>query len=222
MLITRKIIILILPVILVPLSARSQLNDIGFGLGGLNVTGDISKKYELQNMRPAGNVFFRTNVSDAFGLRYGITGGWIQGKSRIDSDTSGISSFNLSIAEASFLMEYHFLDYKSKHSRIHWTPLLYFGIGVFMPIGGLSNDLGYSLIQPTIPLGFGFKYNINPKFDVGIEASSRITFFDYLDRVAGYDPDYRYGNKYNFDVYYYIGFTLYYTFYIIPCPYGYD
>ncbi len=219
---TRKVFILFFPILLCSTNVFSQLNDIGFGLGGFNATGDITKRYYLKNLRPAGNVFFRTNISDALGLRYGIMGGWLEGKNRIDSDTAGISSFNLSLLEASVLLEYHFLDYKSKHSRVHWTPLLYFGAGLFMPIGNLGSDLGYSRIQPTIPLGFGVKYKINPKFDIGLEASSRITFFDYLDRVADYDPRFRYGNKYNFDVYYFVGFTLYYTFYMIPCPYGYD
>jgi hypothetical protein len=202
--------------------AFSQLNDIGIGIGGFNVTSDISREFNLGNERPAANVFFRTNISEAIGLRYGIAGGWLEGRSKIVGDTARSSSFNLSLAEASIMMEYHFLDYKSKHSRVHWSPVLFFGGGVFVPIGNVNHIAKFSPVQPMIPLGFGFKYNINPKFDIGLEASARVTFFDYLDKVAGIDKDFRYGNKFNFDVYYFIGFTLYYTFYLIPCPYGYD
>jgi hypothetical protein len=204
------------------IKAYPQLNDIGFGLGGFNMTSDLSRSYDLKNERPAATVFLRTNISNAIGLRYGITGGWLAGKSKIAGDTSLPVSFNLTLVEASVMMECHFLDYKSKHAKIHWSPVLFIGAGCFVPIGDITKNSNSSPVQPVIPLGFGFKYNINPKFDLGVEASARVTFYDYLDNISGYTKDYRYGNKYDFDVYYFFGFTLYYTFYIIPCPYGYD
>lgn len=207
------------------LSSRvyAQLTDIGIGAGGFNYTGDLSRTYDLKFERPAATVFFRSNISKAVGFRYGLTTGWLSGKSKIKGDTAlSPLSFNLALAEASFMMEYSFLDYKSKHSRIHWSPFLFIGGGVFVPIGKINTQAKFSRIQPIIPLGFGIKYNINPKFDIGLEASTRVTFFDYLDSVSGVNKDYRFGNKYNFDVYYFIGVTLYYTFYIIPCPYDYD
>ena len=201
----------------------SQLNDIGVGAGAFNATGDLTRKYELRNVRPATTVFFRTNISNAIAFRYGLTGGLLTGKSRISGDsTTQSASFNIGLVEAAGLFEYTFLDYKSKSARIHWSPFLYAGAGIFMPLGEIAKDVKYSIIQPVIPLGFGIKYQLNPKFDIGIEASSRITFFDYLDKVSDVDSHYRYGNKFNNDVYYYIGLTLYYTFYIIPCPYDYD
>ena len=205
------------------ITGYSQLNDIGIGTGAFNATGDLTRKYEIRNVRPAATLFFRTNISNAIAFRYGITAGLLTGKSRISGDTlTGVASFNIGLVEASGLFEYTFLDYKSKSARIHWSPFLYAGGGIFVPIGDGNKDVKYSIIQPVIPLGFGIKYQLNPKFDIGIEASSRITFFDYLDKVSDVDKNYRYGNKYNNDVYYYIGLTLYYTFYIIPCPYDYD
>jgi hypothetical protein len=201
----------------------SQLNDIGFGTGAFNATGDLTRKYELKNVRPAATLFFRTNISNAIAFRYGITAGWLTGKSSISGDSAASGfSFNISLVEVSGLFEYTFLDYKSKSARIHWSPFFYAGGGVFVPIGDLNKDVKFSPVQPVIPLGFGIKYQLNPKFDLGFEASSRITFFDYLDKVSGVDKNYRYGNLFNNDVYYYIGLTLYYTFYIIPCPYDYD
>ncbi len=124
--------------------------------------------------------------------------------------------------EASCIFEYNFLDYKSKSSRIHWSPFLLGGAGIFVPIGNLGRNLKLKRVQPVIPLGFGVKYRINPKFDIGAEASARITFFDYLDKVSDVTSSFRYTNKYNNDVYYFVGLTLYYTFYLIPCPYDYD
>lgn len=201
----------------------AQLNDMGMGLGAFNVTGDLNRNYELKNERPAATLFLRTNISNAIGFRYGITGGYISGRSRITDDTIASSvSFHSGLVEIAGMFEYHFLDYKSKSARIHWSPFLFAGGGIFVPIGDINNKNKFSLFQPVIPLGFGIKYNINPKFDIGVEASTRITFFDYLDKVSDVDNRYRYGNRYNNDVYYFIGLTLYYTFYLIPCPYGYD
>ena len=201
----------------------SQLNDIGMGAGAFNATGDLTRKYEISNVRPAINIFFRTSISEAIAFRYGITAGLLSGKSRIAGDSlTGHTSFHIGLVEASGVFEYTFLDYKSKSARVHWSPFLYAGGGIFVPIGDINKSAKYSLVQPVLPLGFGIKYQLNPKFDIGVEASSRITFFDYLDKVSDVDKSYRYGNKFNNDVYYYIGLTLYYTFYIIPCPYDYD
>lgn len=43
----------------------------------------------------------------------------------------------------------------------------------------------YSLIQMAIPIGFGLRYKINDRFDIGAELGFRVTFTDYLDDVAG-------------------------------------
>lgn len=43
----------------------------------------------------------------------------------------------------------------------------------------------YSLIQLALPVGFGLRYKINDRFDIGAELGFRITFTDYLDDLAG-------------------------------------
>jgi len=205
-------------------SGKAQLTDLGFGLGGFNFTGDMTRYYNLRNSRPALSIFMRSNLSDAIGLRYGITGGQISGTDSNPDDPFEMEPFTNYIIESSVNMEYNFLDFKSKHSRIHWTPYLYFGAGVFFVFGSEKKG-DYSRFQPMIPLGFGIKYSTSPKIDIGVEASARATFFDYLDnnsgdQLPGEGSDY--GSHYTNDVYYFIGFTLNYTFYFIPCPYGYD
>lgn len=49
----------------------------------------------------------------------------------------------------------------------------------------------YSQVSVAFPLGFGFKYNINREWSVGIEYGIRMTTTDYLDDVSTtyYDPD---------------------------------
>lgn len=43
----------------------------------------------------------------------------------------------------------------------------------------------YSLIQMAIPAGFGVRYKINSRIDIGAELGFRFTFTDYLDDVSG-------------------------------------
>lgn len=47
----------------------------------------------------------------------------------------------------------------------------------------------YSLVQLAIPFGFGVRYKINARFDVGAELGFRFTSTDYLDDVARNYPD---------------------------------
>ena len=42
----------------------------------------------------------------------------------------------------------------------------------------------YSNIAAYIPLGMGYKYNLNPKMNIGIEAVYNFTTTDYLDDVS--------------------------------------
>jgi hypothetical protein len=55
--------------------------------------------------------------------------------------------------------------------------------------GSPGYDKPYSLVQLAIPLGFGIRYKINPRFDIGAEVGFRFTSTDYLDDVSGNYPD---------------------------------
>jgi hypothetical protein len=73
----------------------------------------------------------------------------------------------------------------------------------------------------AIPFGGGIKYVLNPKYYLSLEFGVRKTFFDYLDNISDGDPsfkNYQYGNKFDYDSYYFLGVTLTRTFYDIPCP----
>ncbi|MPR34654.1 outer membrane beta-barrel protein [Cytophagaceae bacterium SJW1-29] len=55
--------------------------------------------------------------------------------------------------------------------------------------GSPGYDKPYSLVQFAVPLGLGFRYKINARFDVGAELGFRFTSTDYLDDVSKYYPD---------------------------------
>ncbi len=213
---------------ILPTFGFCQLTEIGFELGAFNFTGDLSRAYNLKSHRPAASIYLRSNLTQAASLRYGLSGGMLSGDDRYSDDPFNQvrnESFNLFLVEAYGLLEFNFLDYRGKQSNIKWTPYLNFGFALFHFLGEKVENVDFFPVQPAIPMGVGVKYQLNKKFDIGIEASARATFFDKLDGISGNDntlKDYDYGNKYDFDSYFFIGITLHYVFYYIPCPFDYN
>jgi hypothetical protein len=46
----------------------------------------------------------------------------------------------------------------------------------------------YSLLQPSIPFGIGFKWSLKKRIIIGAEVGLRKTFTDYIDDVSGFYP----------------------------------
>ena len=215
--------------LLFSLQAKTQNTEIGGGIGGLSYTGDLNRGYSLLQNRPAITVFHRTNLSNVVSFKAGITAGKIAGsdeKGEVDAfSNQRNASFNVFIFETSGVLEYHFLNWRSEHSLLRWTPYVFGGVGIFVMSGHQNKPEEYSNVQPILPFGLGFKYILNPKWYLGFEAGARKTFFDYLDNVSEGNiavKNYQYGNTNDNDMYYYVGFTINYSFYTIPCPFSYN
>lgn len=119
--------------------------------------------------------------------------------------------FKTHIIEASVVAEVNILPYEPGSKIDRMTPYVFGGVGLFyfnpkavykgewvelQPLGteGQGSEQypdreKYSLIQPSIPLGIGFKYNINHKLSIGIEFGHRFTFTDYIDDVSKTYPE---------------------------------
>jgi len=212
---------------LLPFLGNSQSTEVGFSLGAFTYTGDLARSIDFTQIQPALQGFHRTNISKAFSFKAAITAGKLKGKDKTGVDifaTNRNASFNVFIIEASGTFEYHFLHWRSTKSNLRWTPYFVTGLGLFNISGQQSSYENYSKIQPVIPLGFGFKYIINPRWYIGLEGVARITFFDYIDNVSKSSvssKNYQNGYFNNNDKYYFIGFSLNYSFYEIPCPFSY-
>jgi hypothetical protein len=208
------------------LNAYAQKYEVGLGLGGLNYTGDMVRDYRIENNRPGGLVLFRYNVNDYVSLRGHFMGGALHGNDDkpIDAfaDARNAPDFTISVLELAGMVEYYFLDYKENINLLRWSPYFFIGLGGSWFGQHEDPQESYSSFQPVIPFGLGFKYLINREWSVGFEGGARKTFFDYIDNLSGGDlttKNLQYGNKYDKDWYYFVGFTVSYTFYTIPCPY---
>jgi hypothetical protein len=206
-------------------SLSAQKSEVGFGLGTLNYTGDVARTYDILNSKPAGTVFYRSNLSKVVSLRAGVVAGSIGASDKRPIDAFAErrnASFNLFLMEASTVMEYHFMNWQDEKHIQRFTPYLFAGLGIFGISGTQNKASEYSNVQGAIPFGVGMKYIVNPKWYVALELGARKTFFDYLDNVsAGSNQlvkNYQYGNPYDNDVYYFLGVSVTRTFYEIPCP----
>ncbi len=209
-------------------ASYGQQNEIGFGAGVLNYTGDLSRDLHAGNLGPAGMIFYRRNINEAISVRAAITGGILNGDDTPSFDAFAQrrnGSFTRSMVEISPVLEYHFLNYRKNINILRWTPYFFLGGGV--TFFGQTGNIGaqYSNLQVVLPFGLGFKYVLDQRWQLGLEASVRKTFFDYLDDVSGedlIDKNYNYGNRHDKDWYYFLGLSISYTFYTIPCPYQFN
>ena len=210
-----------------PSLAFSQTTEIGFGAGILTYSGDLNRSIDLSVSQPAAQVFHRVNINRNVSFKTALTAGKLKGRDKSSFDVFAANrnaSFDIFVFEVSGTFEYHFLYWRSEKSNLRWSPYFLGGLGL-LNMAGHKNQAGdYSKIQAVLPLGFGFKYIINPRWYVGVEGSGRVTFFDYLDNVSSSSTNsknYQNGFTDDNDKYYYIGFSLNYSFYEIPCPFSY-
>lgn len=209
--------------LLPPPNVFSQRSEVGFGLGTLNYTGDLVRSYDFSFSKPAGTIFYRTNLSNALSFRTGLTAGKLGARDRAKDlfSVQRAASFNLFLFEVSTVFEYHFLNWRDRKQFLRFTPYMFLGMGVFGMAGNAQKSAEFSNIQSALPFGLGFKYVLNPKWYVSLEFGARKTFFDFLDNVSDRYPrkkNYQYGNPFDDDHYFYLGLSLTRTFYNIPCP----
>lgn len=210
---------------LIAYSVSAQKSEVGFGFGAFNYTGDLARTYNILNVKPGVTVFYRSNLSQVVSVRAGLTAGGLGATDERPIDAFAErrdASFDIFLMEASMVGEYHFMNWRDDKHIIRFTPYLFGGLAIFGISGTQSKPSEYSNVQGALPFGLGFKYIVNPKWYVALEFGARKTFFDYLDNVSEATTttvkNYRYGNPYDNDNYFFFGFSITRTFYDIPCP----
>src|SRR5689334_13728976 len=203
----------------------NQRSEAGFGAGTFNYTGDIVRFYNFRYSMPAGTVFYRNNINSVVSFRASLTAGKLRASdSQHPMDAFAAqrnASFNIFVVEAATAFEYHFLDWRDTKRRLRFTPYIFSGIALFGMSGVPTKTAPYSNVQVAVPLGVGVKYVLNPKWYAALEFGARFSGFDYIDNISDGNAafkNFQYGNKYDADIYYFLGLSITRTFYDIPCP----
>jgi hypothetical protein len=185
--------------------AQEWQAEIMAGVSGYN--GDLTQqRISIKQLRPSVNFNLKYNSGDYVNFRFGIAYG------RIGADDKNNSSqllknrnlnFKSDIIELNLIAELSVFDPETYVS----SPYIFGGVGVFYfnpftydnnnkktylhPLSTEGEGLKeypdrkkYSLIQPCIPVGIGWKMPLNNKWDISLEFGYRFTFTDYLDDVS--------------------------------------
>jgi outer membrane protein OmpA-like peptidoglycan-associated protein/opacity protein-like surface antigen len=189
-------------------TSAHQRWEIGGFLGASQYQGDVND-IGLKEINPALGGVVRCHLSDNFALRTNFLFGTLSGydaNSTINQNRG--FSFKSPIRDLSLVAEYDFLGKKrfkdtdkGKFHRV-FSPYIYGGLG----FGSVSPDTDYNegklgqggdplLVQKdkntkvekgflSVPIGLGVKYDLSKQWVLNLEASTRLTFKDYLDKIS--------------------------------------
>jgi hypothetical protein len=184
--------------------------EFGITAGVSQYFGDLNPDYHFNTPKPVIGIFFRKQLTDYIAVR--MAGHFAQlGYSDVYNTQNAFYlrrnlSFNTNVWELGIQGDFNFLRFIPGDGDHRSTPYLTFGIGLFSfdPYAYLNGqkyylrELGtegqvspafpdrkpYSNIAAYIPLGLGYKYNLNPRMNIGFEIVYRFTTTDYLDDVS--------------------------------------
>lgn len=179
----------------------------GIEVGGIiaasTYQGDMTRNqlWEFAQTRYAAGVFARFAVSDIWYLRPGLTYARIYGNDvdGADRDRRAFNFFN-NLVELSILGELEPWGAKRREGGLFASPYLIAGAGFlytnpqvdFSAFDGdplsrnvvRDRDTPYSKFRVVIPVGIGVKFRLDDAWTLGLEATARYPFTDYLDGVS--------------------------------------
>lgn len=201
---------------------RAQHVEIGVFGGTTYYLGELNPdKPFINKPRPILGVLYRKNWSKRYALRLSANYGKLSASDRISkSEWSSFRelSFSTSIIEASGVLEFNFLPYQiNNYNTFPFTPFVYIGAAAFKvspTVKSEATDVKIkekSFIAPSVPFGFGFKFNFIQNLGLTLEWGVRKTFTDKIDGLdATYPYGYQLSNSKTKDWYSFAGISLNY------------
>jgi hypothetical protein len=192
----RKIVLWLTGVFL-SVSGFSQITaDIGVWGGWSGYMGDIEEFTLTQTSFPVLGAFYRQNFNQRISARAMFLTGPISAEGTIQNTAW---SFDKQIQDLSLQVEINFLRYMLGNRKHPFTSYITAGIGAafftyrldqanliklnsFNPNHNKGTDpVNKKVLAPTLPFGFGFKFNMGKRLGIGVEYQMRKIFSDKLD-----------------------------------------
>jgi len=191
---------IVLGLLILPLIAHAQFDEIGIIFGTSNYSGDLTERHiEPLECNMANGIFLRKKLSQHFGLKMQFTRLVVSADDRNNTEQGGLWKRNLSfrsdIYEIGAQMEWTPISLKSDENQ--FLPYFFGGIAgfYFNPLAELNGQLyelhhyrtegvNYSKYQVAVPFGLGMRLNLRNRGTLGFELGARKTFTDYLDDVS--------------------------------------
>jgi len=214
--------------ILLSITAKSQINEIGVFVGGSNYIGEVGKSQYIDPNDGSIGLIYKWNMSPQIALRYSFT------YAQISADNSTSSNevlknipfkFTNSIKEFATGVEFNFFKYNLNQFKFMHTPYVFLNLALFSyrvePALIAANFRDFqNKTSISFPFGVGYKFRIAHRLGLAIE-----TRFNYTgrDNLEGDQTDINilnFNNPNNKDWYVLTGVTLVYAFGKRTCYYG--
>jgi len=161
--------------------AQEYKYEIG-GMAGLSMyMGDANQSDLLRGFNPAGGLVFRRNFNFRWALKTDLLVGSITGDTKNTDNVfpnQGEASFSRFFSRLGGQIEFNFLPYSDKFAYLNTSriaPYLLTGLGVTVATG--NRTFG----SVHLPLGFGVKYKIRNRINLGVEYAVHKLFSDSFD-----------------------------------------
>lgn len=187
-----------------------QEGELGISFGAAHYFGDLNTRGQINRPKPAIGAFFRRQFGNYVGMRvsahYAQVGYSDIYNKRIEYMRRRNLSFNSNVFELSLQGDFNFFKFVPADPYHCFTPFISFGVGVFtydpyaylgiqkyyLRTLGTEGQLSaaypdrtpYNTMAFCVPFGVGFKYALNDRYNIGVEAGYRFTTTDYLDDVS--------------------------------------
>lgn len=156
--------------------------DIGAGIGMSGYLGDANESNMFAHPGVAFNATFRYLINSRWAIRGMLTGVSLSG-STADMDNvlpeGKVYDFKSSVYDLGARAEFNFFNYGIGETYKRLTrisPYLSLGLGVAMASSG-----GDTSVAMSLPMGFGVKYKLHPRLNLGLEFSMTKVFGDKVD-----------------------------------------
>lgn len=201
---------------------NNKTADIGLWGGIGSYIGDMTHVDKASSLNPNFGLYFRYNFNSRLSLRTQAVLGTIGAKGNFEEVPY---EFNKFLTDVSMMGEFNFSRYIMGSKKYNKTAYLLGGVGVSLfnyeydPVklapllfylnpaelgkvpGDVRNSLSIarteSVMGLNIPVGFGFKFNIGPRWGLGVEAIIRKYLNDKIDDLD--DPRKFYTSQTNLD-----------------------
>lgn len=203
--------------------ALAQFSEFGGGVGATNVRTDIGG-VNMANTRYGVNAFYRMNFNHIWvartELKYVNMASADKNYNDLLSENRKYSFYNNAI-EASFSMEFNFLNFRYPKDEHKWCPFITAGLANYVLLGNSEGSI--SAFNLAIPFGFGVKYKLDDHWNLGFVYTASKTFNDKIDGItsnapSNYTAKVRGNDSSTNDWYHFAGLTISYTLYKLKCP----
>ncbi len=204
-----KLILSIFLCVICSVTTCAQTWEVGGFLGGTSYLGDLNQKAFYKIYRPAYGAVVKRNFDGYWSLKFSLLRGRIgadDAKSTFQQERDRNLKFFTPVTEGSVQVEFNFFQYGPQFQNNGISPYLFAGIAGFgfnpkanygnfdyelnaYATEGQSLNEPYKLINLSIPIGAGVKYNFTGNWNLIAEAGFRNTQTDYLDDVSTTYPD---------------------------------